>query len=70
MKTILKDLSTGLFFKGPDEWTENPAEARDFKLIDRALEFIREFRLQETRVVFSFRDHQEIVTVPRERLSE
>jgi hypothetical protein len=70
MKTILKDLSTGLFFKGPDEWTENPAEARDFKLIDRALEFIREFRLQETQVVFSFADHQEIVTVPRERLSE
>ncbi|MCX6884177.1 MAG: hypothetical protein WCR20_02000 [Verrucomicrobiota bacterium] len=70
MKTILKDLSTGLFFKGPDEWTVNPAEARDFKLIDRALEFIREFRLQETRVVFSFRDHQEIVTVPPDRLSE
>jgi len=70
MKTILKDISTGLFFKGPGQWTVDPTEARDFKLIDRALEFIRQYRLNRVQVVFAFANRQEVVSVPREKLGK
>jgi len=70
MKTILKDISTGRFFKGPGQWTLDPTEARDFKLIDRALQFINQYRLHKVQVVFAFANRQEVVSVPKEKLGK
>ncbi len=69
MRTLLRKISTGLFFKGPDQWTPNPAEARDFRMIDRALEFVDRWRLNDVEVAFAFRDREEITGVPPDKIA-
>jgi hypothetical protein len=68
MKTLLRKISSGLYFQGPDRWTGDPAEAFNFKSIDRALSFIRTWHLQEVELAFAFRDQPEIKRVPPERI--
>jgi len=67
MKTLLRKISNGLYFQGPDRWTGDPAEAFNFKSIDRALSFIRTWHLQEVELAFAFRE-REIKRVPPERI--
>ena len=69
MRTLLRRISTGLFFQGPDKWTENPAEARNFKSIDRALQFVEAWSLQEVELAFSFDDTNQVTRVPLERIA-
>ena len=70
MKTLLRDIATGLYFQGPDKWTGNAAEARDFKAIDRAIDFIQTWKLDGVELAFSFRDSDEVTSVPVERIVE
>jgi hypothetical protein len=69
MRTLLRKVSSGLFFQGPGKWTNNPAEAKDFKLIDRALTFIDTWHLEEVELVFAFRDRPNVTRIPRERMA-
>jgi len=66
MKTLLRKIPTGLYFQGPDQWTTNPIDARDFQSIDRALEFVRTWKLQEVELAFAFGD-QQVTAVPLEK---
>lgn len=56
MKTLLRKIPSGLYFRGPDQWTSNPIEALDFQSIDHALQFIRTWKLQEVELAFAFGD--------------
>jgi hypothetical protein len=69
MKTLLRRISTGLYFQGPDLWTSDPAKAKDFKMIDRALEFIQKWGLKDVELAFAFRNHNTVKTVPAEKIS-
>jgi len=69
MRTLLRKRSSGLYFQGPDRWTSDPAEALNFKSIDRALNFIQTWRLQEVELAFAFNDRREIKGVPPERVA-
>jgi hypothetical protein len=66
MKTLLRKIPTGLYFQGPDKWTSNPVEARDFQSIDRALEFVRTWKLDEVELAFAF-GNQHVKGVPLEK---
>jgi hypothetical protein len=68
MKTLLRKSSNGLFFQGPDQWTSDPCEALNFKMIDRALEFVRKWNLKDVEVAFAFDDLSRITTVPLDRI--
>ena len=68
MKTLLRRVSTGLYFRGPDQWTSNPAEAHNFKLIDRALEFIERWHLHDMELAFVFDDPDEVTSVPIDKM--
>jgi len=70
MKTLLRDIATGLYFQGPDKWTGNAAEARDFKAIDRAIEFIHTYKLDGVELAFFFRGSNDVTSVPVERIVE
>lgn len=70
MKTLLRDIATGLFFQGPDKWTGNAAEARDFKAIDRAVEFVQTWKLDGVEVAFFFRGSNDVKTMPVEKIVE
>ena len=69
MKTLLRNRMTGLYFQGPDQWTSDPAVARDFKLIDRALEFIETWRLKDMELAFAFRGVKHVTGVPPEKIA-
>ena len=54
MRTLLRNVKNGLYFQGPDRWTEDLAKAHDFKLIDRALKFVERWRLAHVELAFAF----------------
>ncbi|HOF69990.1 MAG TPA: hypothetical protein PLN97_01520 [Verrucomicrobiota bacterium] len=67
MRTLLRNTATGLYFQGPGMWTSDPAVARDFKLIDRALQFIETWRLKDMELAFAFRNVNRVTRVPIEK---
>ena len=69
MRTLLRNTATGLFFQGPDRWTSDPAEALDFKMIDRALNFIDTWSLKDMEVAFAFRGAHHVTAVPPEKVA-
>jgi hypothetical protein len=54
MRTLLRHTETGLYFKGTERWTPSPAEAYDFRFIERAREFVRTWELEKVEVTFDF----------------
>jgi hypothetical protein len=68
MRTLLRKVSTGLYFRGPDQWTSNPAEAKDFKLIDRAIAFVQRWRLKDVEVAFAFDRAGAVKRMPVDKL--
>ena len=68
MRTLLRNTATGLFFKGPDQWTNDPAAALDFKMIDRALDFIDAWSLKDMELAFAFRGAHHVTAVPPEKI--
>jgi len=69
MRTVLRKVHTGLFFQGPDQWTTDPAQAMDFKQIDRALNFVEKWHLKDVEVAFCFKDRHCVTGVPRDRMT-
>ena len=69
MRTLLRNRATGLYFQGPDRWTTNAAEAHDFKMIDRALNFIETWRLRDMELAFGFKNSRAVTEVPLERIA-
>jgi hypothetical protein len=68
MRTLLRRVSTGLYFQGPDRWTGNPAEAHNFKLIDHALHFVEKWHLEDMELAFAFEDFGEVTRVPIDKM--
>ena len=69
MRTLLRNTATGLFFQGPDRWTSDPAKALDFKMIDRALDFVETWSLRDMELAFAFGGGNHVTVVPAERLA-
>jgi hypothetical protein len=66
---FLSNTATGLFFQGPDKWTSDPAQALDFKMIDRALDVIDAWRLKDMELAFAFRGARNVTAVPVEKIA-
>lgn len=69
MKTLLRRISNGLFFEGPDKWTDNAAEGMNFRSIDRALNFINTYHLQDVELAFAFDDSETVTRAPLEKIA-
>jgi len=68
MRTLLRKVSSGLYFQGPGKWTANPAEAKNFKMIDNALDFIRQWELKDVELAFAFKGLKKVTRVSTERV--
>jgi hypothetical protein len=68
MKTLLRRVSTGLYFQGPDKWTSNPAQAHNFKMIDRAIDFVDRWNLDDIELAFAFDDPEDVTAVPLDKM--
>jgi hypothetical protein len=60
MRTLLRHTVTGLFFQGPEKWTDNPEKAFDFRFIDRALHYVKTWDLKDVELAFAFEDTDSI----------
>ena len=69
MRTLLRNTATGLFFQGPDKWTSDPIEALDFKMIDRALNFIETWSLKDVELAFAFGGARHVTGVPLAKIA-
>ena len=69
MKTLLRKMENGLFFQGPNRWTDDPRKALNFKSIDRALNFIQTWELKEVELAFAFADENHVTCVPLDRIA-
>ncbi len=56
MKVLLRHTQTGLFYAGPEKWTEQSSEALDFQATDCALDRIWEAKLEGMEVLMHFDD--------------
>jgi hypothetical protein len=56
MKTLLRNCRTGVYFQGLSNWTNDPHNAFDFKLPDRAVRFVRAAGLKNVEMVLAFDD--------------
>lgn len=56
MKILLRNTQTGLFYVGPNQWTNNDPEAFDFEQTDLALDAVRDGKLQGIEVLMKFED--------------
>jgi hypothetical protein len=69
MRTLLRNTATGLYFQGPDKWTGDPSQARDFKMIDRAIQFIETWSLRDMELAFAFGANGHVTGVPVEKIA-
>lgn len=61
MRVLLRNTQSGLFYAGPDQWTEERSEALDFEATDRALDRVSQAKLPAMEVLMHFDDtHFEI----------
>ncbi len=61
MKVLLRDTQTGLLYAGPDQWTADYAEAKDFEETDRAVDMASAAKLSGVEVLMHFENpHFEI----------
>ena len=56
MKILLRNLQTGLFYVGPNQWTKNDPEAFNFEQTDLALDAVRDGQLKGIEVLVKFED--------------
>ena len=68
MRTLLRKISTGLYFKGPDQWTTDPTQAHNFKMIDHAIRFVQHWQLQDMELAFAFEDRR-VRRVPIDKIA-
>jgi hypothetical protein len=68
MKTLLRRISNGMYFQGPDLWTTDPTKAHNFKMIDRVIDFVDRWQLHDVELAFVFDDYNEVTTVPIDKM--
>ena len=50
-------------------WTTDPAKAHNFKLIDRALNFVETWSLKDMELAFAFKNRRQVTAVPLEKMA-
>ena len=68
MRTLLRDIQTGLYFRGRGKWTPNPAMALNFKLVNRAIKHAEKTGLRRVELVVASADGPHLTALPVEML--
>jgi hypothetical protein len=66
MRTLLRHTGTGLYFQGPNNWTNSLQLAYDFRFIERAVRFAQTWELREVELAFAFDDPECLTTASLE----
>jgi hypothetical protein len=52
MRTLLRNVPTGLYIQSAENWTGNPDEAFDFKTMSQAIRFVEKAGLRKMELAF------------------
>ena len=52
MRTLLRNVPTGLYVQSAETWTGNPDEAFDFKTMSQAIRFVEQEGLRQMEFAF------------------
>jgi hypothetical protein len=52
MRTLLRNVPTGLYVQSAEVWTGNPDEAFDFKTLSQAIRFVEQAGLRKMELAF------------------
>ncbi len=63
MKTLLRKIPGGQYLRSADQWTDDPHEARDFKSMSRAIEFVERTGYRNMELAFLFSNPDRLATV-------
>jgi hypothetical protein len=69
MRTLLRNIPTGLFVQSEGVWTGNPEEAYDFKTLSHAIHFVEQGGLRKMEVAFVSPHLCHLTEMPLDRLS-
>jgi len=66
MRTLLRNKITGTFFQSADKWIDSAADAFDFKMTERAIQFLRDapLNISELELILAFDDARFNITLP------
>jgi hypothetical protein len=65
MRVALRNPQTSLYFRGPEDWTPERQQARDFQRTVEALRFATEHKLSGLEVMLLFDNPEHDVVVAR-----
>jgi hypothetical protein len=68
MRTLLRNVPTGLYVQSADRWTGNLDEAFDFKTMSQAIRFVEKQGLRQMEFAFVSPDFCRFTEVPLELL--
>ena len=69
MRTLLRNVPTGLYVQSAENWTGNPDEALDFKAMSQAIRFVEKAGLRKMELAFISPHLCRCTEVPLELLS-
>ena len=69
MRTLLRNVPTGLYVQSEGTWTGNIEEARDFKTLSHAIRFVEQAGLRKMELAFVSPHLCRLTEVPLEMLS-
>jgi hypothetical protein len=69
MRTLLRNVPTGLYVQSAETWTGNPEEALDFQTMSRAICFVEQAGLRKMELAFEYPHLSRLTEVPLEVLS-
>jgi hypothetical protein len=68
MKTLLRNVPTGLYVQSAQDWTSNPDEAFDFRTMSQAIRFVEHAELRQMELAFVSDHLCRLTEVPLELL--
>ena len=69
MRTLLRNVPSGLYVQSAETWTGNPEEAFDFKTMSQAIRFVEKAGLSKMELAFVSTRLCRLTVVPLEMLS-
>jgi len=69
MRTLLRNVPTGLYVQSAEAWTGNPDEAFDFKTMNQAIRFVEQTGLRKMELAFESPELSRLTKVPLEMVA-
>jgi hypothetical protein len=66
MRTFLRHVATGHYFRSPEKWTLDRDDAYDFGLVSKAMKAAHKLRIRDLELVLSFESPEQAPATPFE----